>query len=154
LWYGPWGYHYLGNNKPTEPAVRSFEMADGTPFQWDVYNPGDQYLRAATAAELSADPNMSPYNGREPRFYASVLYHGARWQSRPADVAVFDPVGIIQTGHFYDIDGKIIAPGLDTRQSIIGPWGGTLNGGSIQQMYVIRELLLQKTIGCQYLLLK
>jgi hypothetical protein len=128
LWYGPLGYHYWGNNEPTEPAVRSFEMADGTPFQWDVYNPGDQYLRTSTAEELAADPDRNPYNGREPRFYASVLYHGARWQLRPADVAALDPVGIIQTGHFYDIDGKIIASGLDTRQGLISIWSITVNG--------------------------
>ncbi len=62
-------------------------MADGTPFVWDKYTPGDQYIRKATAAELAADPNRSPYNGREPRFYAIVLYHGAPWQARPSDAS-------------------------------------------------------------------
>ncbi len=33
IWFGPCGYHNWGNNNPTEPAVRSFEMADGTPFR-------------------------------------------------------------------------------------------------------------------------
>src|SRR5450759_1545652 len=32
IWFGPCCYHNCGNNVPTEPAVRSFEMADGTPF--------------------------------------------------------------------------------------------------------------------------
>jgi len=122
LWNGPNGYHCWGNNRPTEYAVRSFEMADGTPFQWDAYNPGDQFLRTATAAELSNDPNMNPYNGREPRFYASILYHGAKWQTRPADVIQFDPIGIIQTGHLYNIDGSRIWAGLDTRIGIISYW--------------------------------
>jgi len=83
IWFGPNGYHNWGNNNPTEPAVRSFEMADGTKFQWDKYNPGEMNLRTATAAELAADPLRNPYNGREPRFYAIVLYHGAPWQARP-----------------------------------------------------------------------
>ncbi len=82
-WNGPCGYHNWGNNNPTEPAVRSFEMADGSKFDWNQYNPGDQFTaRTATAAELTANPLISPYNGREPRFYAIVLYHGAQWQAR------------------------------------------------------------------------
>ena len=43
--------------------VDSFYMADGTPFDWAVH--GDD-----------------PYTGREPRFYASILYNGAKWEGR------------------------------------------------------------------------
>jgi hypothetical protein len=32
------GYHNWGNNNPTEPAVRSFEMADGAKFNWLAYS--------------------------------------------------------------------------------------------------------------------
>ncbi len=128
LWNGPLGYFYWGNNQPTESAVRSFEMTDGTPFRWDVYNPGDQYLRTATADELSADPLRNPYNGREPRFYACILYHGARWQPRPPSTAVYDPEGIIETGHIYNDAGARIYTGLDSRLSLINPWSGTAIG--------------------------
>src|SRR5665648_90803 len=86
IWSGPNGYHNWGNNDPTEAAVRKFEMADGTKFQWDKYTPGDLNLRTATDAELAADPNRNPYNGREPRFYACVLYDGAPWQPRPMEL--------------------------------------------------------------------
>ena len=48
---------------PTSEYVDSFEMADGTPFDWAVH--GDD-----------------PYTGREPRFYASILYNGAKWEGR------------------------------------------------------------------------
>ncbi|MGM9791346.1 MAG: RagB/SusD family nutrient uptake outer membrane protein [Candidatus Cryptobacteroides sp.] len=48
---------------PTSEYVDSFEMADGTPFDWAVHG-GD------------------PYTGREPRFYASILYNGAKWEGR------------------------------------------------------------------------
>lgn len=126
IWYGPNGYHNWGNNNPTEPAVRRFEMADGTPFVWD--NGNGQYLRKATAAELAANPLKSPYNGREPRFYATVLYHGAPWSTRPTDAAGFDPLNRVQTGHFYNADGTRNQPGLDTRQGIIEAWNGTKNG--------------------------
>lgn len=144
IWFGPCGYHNWGNNNPTEPAVRSFEMADGTPFVWDKYNPGDQYIRKATAAELTADPNRSPYNGREPRFYAIVLYHGAPWQARPSDVVPFDPNNLVQSGHFYQNDEKTVrALGCDTRQGPVENWNGTKTG------YYLKKFL-DPTIAGQY----
>lgn len=50
---------------PTENLVREYQMADGTNFSWS--NP----THAA-----------NPYVGREPRFYASILYNGASWKGR------------------------------------------------------------------------
>jgi hypothetical protein len=134
-WNGPCGYHNWGNNNPTEPAVRSFEMADGTPFVWDKYNTGDQYLRTATAAELTADPLRSPYAGREPRFYSIVLYHGARWQARG------DLSPLVETGHFYNADGTLFRNGNDTRQGSIEAWNGTKTG------YYLKKLMDPETIG-------
>ncbi len=144
IWFGPCGYHNWGNNNPTEPAVRSFEMADGTPFVWDKYTPGDQYLRVATAAELQADPYRSPYYGREPRFYAIVLYHGAPWQARPSDAAAFDPYNKVQTGHFYNPDGTLKVQGVDSRQGLIEAWNGTKTG------YYIKKFLDPATAGQYY----
>jgi hypothetical protein len=127
IWFGPNGYHNWGNNDPTEPAVRKFEMADGTPFVWD--NGEGEELRTATAAEIAADPTENPYNGREPRFYATVLFHGAPWGQRPPDAAGIDPSNRIQTGHYYDPGtGERISAGLDTRQGLIEAWNGTKNG--------------------------
>ena len=127
IWFGPCGYHNWGNNNPTEPAVRSFEMADGTPFVWDKYTPGDQFIRKATAAQLAADPLMNPYNGREPRFYAIVLYNGAPWQTRPTDVV--DPLNTVQTGQYFENDEtKLIKSGFDTRQGPVEAWNGTKTG--------------------------
>jgi hypothetical protein len=140
IWFGPCGYHNWGNNDPTEPAVRSFEMADGTPFVWDKYTPGDQYKRYATAAQLAADPLMNPYNGREPRFYAIVLYNGAPWQTRPTDVV--DPLNIVQTGHYYQNDETtIIRSGFDTRQGPVEAWNGTKTG------YYIKKFLDPTSAG-------
>ena len=120
-WNGPNGYHNWGNNNPTEPLVRSFEMADGSEFQWDTYNPGDEFIRTATAAELTADPEIDPYYGREPRFYASVLYHGAPWQNRDAG-------NFVQTGYFIDVAAGDTAAGVDTRQAKTEAWNGTKTG--------------------------
>lgn len=142
IWFGPCGYHNWGNNDPTEPAVRSFEMADGTPFVWDKYTPGDQYIRKATAAQLAADPLRNPYNGREPRFYAIVLYNGAPWQTRPSDVV--DPLNTVQTGQYYQNDETtVIRSGFDTRQGPVEAWNGTKTG------YYIKKFL-DPTIAGQF----
>ena len=58
---------------PTADLVDEFEMADGTKFSWS---------NAAQAA--------NPYEGREPRFYASILYHGAQWKDRTLNTSVGD----------------------------------------------------------------
>jgi hypothetical protein len=143
LWYGPNGYHNWGNNNPTEPMVRSYEMADGSKFQWDKYNPGDMNIRTATAAELAADPERNPYNGREPRFYASILYDGAPWQARPSDAAGLEPENKVQTSYFFTNvgDADPYKSGLDTRQGLIESWNGTKNG------YYIRKLCDPGTAG-------
>lgn len=48
---------------PTSELVDSYEMADGTPFDWATHG-------------------SNPYVNREPRFYASILYNGAKWEGR------------------------------------------------------------------------
>lgn len=48
---------------PTAEMVDEYEMADGSEFDWAV-NGSD------------------PYTGREPRFYATVLYNDALWEGR------------------------------------------------------------------------
>jgi hypothetical protein len=144
IWYGPNGYHNWGNNDPTEPAIRQYEMADGTPFVWDKFNPGDELLRTATAAQLVANPDRNPYVGREPRFYGTILYHGAPWQQRPNDATGFDPYNKVQTGHFYNMDGTVKAFGIDSRQGLIENWNGTKNG------YYIKKFMDPATVGQYY----
>ena len=48
---------------PTSELADSYEMADGTPFSWETHG-------------------SDPYTGREPRFYATILYNGASWMDR------------------------------------------------------------------------
>ena len=139
-WWGPNGYHNWGNNGPNELAVREFEMADGSPFVWDKYNPGDIEVREATAAELEADPEINPYVGREPRFYATVLFDGAPWMQRGQDGVSADPIGQVQTGYYVAADGSQVA-GLDTRQGPIEAWNGTKNG------YYIKKYQDPATVG-------
>ncbi len=135
IWYGPNGYHNWGNNNPTEPAVRRFEMADGSKFQWDKFKPGDMEVRTATAVELTADPLRNPYNGREPRFYACVLYDGAPWQPRPPSAAGLEPENKVQTGYYFKNVGDATPSksGIDTRQGLIEAWNGTKVGYYIKK---------------------
>lgn len=57
---------------PTSELVDSYEMADGTPFSWETYG-------------------TDPYAGREPRFYATILYNGATWEKRT--IRTYDQTG-------------------------------------------------------------
>ncbi|MGN6601277.1 MAG: RagB/SusD family nutrient uptake outer membrane protein [Ginsengibacter sp.] len=113
LYNQPNGYHCWGSNTPTSQMVDSYEMNDGSNFDWN--NPTE-----------AADP----YANRDPRFYASILYEGAQWRQRPSDIAPSDPAGIIQVGTWQKWDGSqmVTVPGLDTRQSPFENWNGTYTG--------------------------
>lgn len=125
LFYGPNGYHNWGNNTPLQRFVDSYEMIDGSKFSW------------ANPTEAAA-----PYKNRDPRFYATVLYDGAKWRKRPDDVIGSDPEGIVQTGFYENADGSY-TPGLDTRQSAVEDWNGTYTG------YYLRKFI-DPTIDHQY----
>lgn len=160
-WWGPNGYNNWGNNNPLEPVVRKFEMQDGSSFDWDKYNPGDENFRAATTAELTADPEMNPYVGREPRFYATILFDGAPWQARESTnglvqtsytlgTSMTSYVGLDQSTFNTNISAYInsttdgYTPGMDTRQSLIEAWNGTKNG------YYIKKYMEPDIVGQFY----
>lgn len=124
LFYGPNGYHNWGNHTPTQQLVDSYEMIDGSTFDWT--NPAQQ---------------AAPYVDRDPRFYASILYDGAKWRVRPDDLIGADPDGILQTGFYEEEDGSFIG-GLDTRQGI-DDWNGTYTG------YYLRKFI-DPSINHQY----
>ncbi len=109
---GPNGYHNWAGNTPIQQLVDDYQMMDGTEFDY------------GNSAHTSA-----PYENREPRFYATILYDGATWKPRPSDVATYDNVNQIQTGYYdggLDGTGKpIIINGVDTRESPIENWNGS-----------------------------
>jgi len=115
LYTSPNGYYGWGVNAPIADFVDAFQMADGTPFDWN--NP-----------RHAADP----YANREPRFYATVLYNGAQWRQRPADVQGIDPLNRIQTGVYRrwnaGTNSEYEAYGVDTRNSPIENWNGSYTG--------------------------
>ena len=110
---GPNGYHNWAGNTPVGLLVDDYEMQDGTKFSWT--NPAHK---------------AAPYQNRDPRFYATVLYDGAGWKPRNLISGNVDPANQIQTGE-YDLmeDGKLITfKGLDTRGSSIENWNGSWTG--------------------------
>jgi len=113
LYNGPNGYHNWAGNTPTQNLVDNYEMIDGSNFEWS-----DQ------------EQAKKPYDDRDPRFYASILYDGADWKPRTADVANSDPFNQIQTGTYEVVNsGEIVTHnGLDTRNSPIEDWNGTRTG--------------------------
>jgi starch-binding outer membrane protein, SusD/RagB family len=112
---GPNGFHLYGQDTPTGNLVDDYEMKDGTPFSW--INPA----HAAT-----------PYKNRDPRFYASILYDGAYWKQRTADVIPLDPTGRVQTGNYEtwnaSTNSMVLVFGLDTRNSPIEYYNGGYTG--------------------------
>jgi starch-binding outer membrane protein, SusD/RagB family len=104
---GPNGYHNWAGNTPIQQLVDDYEMMDGSKFDWN--NPAHK---------------AAPYDNRDPRFYATILYDGANWKPRPADVTGLDPANQIQTGYYDDGSGNLIN-GIDTRESSIENWNGS-----------------------------
>lgn len=110
---GPNGYHNWAGNTPIGLLVDDYEMIDGTKFSW-----------------TNTTQQSAPYENRDPRFYATVLYDGAGWKPRDKVSGSVDPANQIQTGE-YDLiqDGKKIRfKGLDTRGSSIENWNGSWTG--------------------------
>lgn len=114
---GPNGYHNWAGNTPIQNLVDDYQMMDGSDFDWNV-------------PEHATDP----FDNRDPRFEATILYDGADWKPRPSDVAGIDPNDQIQTGSYADGDGGII-PGIDTRDSPIENWNGSRTG------YYVRKFI-------------
>jgi starch-binding outer membrane protein, SusD/RagB family len=126
LYCGPNGYHNWGNNTPLGDIVDDYEMRDGTKFDW---------------ANLTHKAN--PYKNRDQRFYASILYEGVPWRTRPSDALKIDPFSKIQVGYVYDPTNKMIKAGLDTRSGPIEDWNGGKTG------YYLRKYV-DPTLDPQY----
>ena len=132
-WHGPNGYYNWAGTTPTHDLVMSFEMEDGSMYSGQLMDVGD----------FTSTP---PYNGREPRFYATVATDGNPWgRPRSTAGAVFDPtpLGRLQAGT-YELSSEGVAierklptgvtinfsgiAGVDTRQGPIEDWNGSWTG--------------------------
>lgn len=63
-YFAPDGKQGIRRAVPTSELADSYDMADGTTFSW--------------GGSMAKDP----YVGREPRFYASIIYNGATWKEK------------------------------------------------------------------------
>lgn len=117
-YHGPNGYHQWGGATPIQQFVDAYRMEDGSEFSWD--NPGHA---------------AAPYQDRDPRFYATILYDGAPFRERPADAQAYDEDGVIQTFKELSLPDGSTVTGVDTRSSPIEPWNGTWSG------YYVRKIL-------------
>jgi len=115
LFNGPNGYHNWAGNTPIQLMIDDYEMMDGSKFDWN-----------------KTEHASAPYTDRDPRFYASILYEGARWKPRTSDVASKDPVNQIQTGQYILANGTTVF-GLDTRKSSVEDWNGSYTGYYIRK---------------------
>lgn len=113
LYNGPNGYNNWGGNVPIQNMVDVYQLKDGTPFSWS--NPVHK---------------ANPYENRDPRFYATILYNGAPWKQRGDNGIGLDPIGVIQTAKTEFWDGSKIDTrgGLDSRNGPIENWNGTYSG--------------------------
>ncbi|WP_121811219.1 RagB/SusD family nutrient uptake outer membrane protein [Mucilaginibacter kameinonensis] len=90
----PNGYNGYSAYNVLEQMVEDFDMADGSHFSWTANG-------------------TNPYQNREPRFYADILYNGAPFQKRSAQ--------------FYE-------GGLDSKTSSLSPWNASKTGYTIRKM--------------------
>ncbi|WP_316808947.1 RagB/SusD family nutrient uptake outer membrane protein [Pedobacter agri] len=66
----PLGYQGWSNSGPIQDLVDDYEMKTGVPIK---------------ATGSGWDPKH-PYRNRDPRFYSSILYPGARWKNRTVNI--------------------------------------------------------------------
>ncbi|MGF6928379.1 hypothetical protein QFZ48_003879 [Chitinophaga sp. W2I13] len=121
----PNGYGGIETNGAPSELVDAYEMSDGTKF-----------------SRTNPAQNLEPYKNRDPRFYASILYEGARFRSRPSSLLAADPVGVLQVGTWEKWDAaanKIVYTyGLDSRNSVVYG-GGYNNTGTCMLKFINRK---------------
>lgn len=86
----PNGYGGWGGNCPLQELVDAYEVVkDSVASKFDWNNPEEK---------------ANPYANRDPRFYATILYDGAKWMTRNVET-------------YFDVDsnGKITGGGKDTK---------------------------------------
>lgn len=139
LWMGPNGQYNWSSTNVTQELVDNYEMADGSKFSEHFDMDADGYY-----FNKSNKYAGNIYSNREPRFYASVLYDGAKFQERIESLRDFDTIGIYdrRTVETIHSDGsKTQEFGLDTRQGPIQEWSGSFTG------YIMKKMLDDEVVG-------
>lgn len=104
---GPNGYGGWGGNCPLQELVDDYEVVKNgvaTPFNWN-----------------DKEEASHPYENRDPRFYATILYDGAQWMSRP-----------LETFFTVDASGKETGGGKDSKYGN-DSWNTSLTGYNLKK---------------------
>lgn len=140
LWNGANGNNNWAGHNPTQNLVDTYQMEDGSDF-FDHYmvDPNGFYINTSDTYQ---EENI--YKNRDPRFYGTVLYDSAIWQSRFPNLANRDPLGIYDRRTRITIENGVEVSkiyGIDTRQGPIEAWNGSFTG------YIMKKLLDDEIIG-------
>ncbi|GAA5224933.1 RagB/SusD family nutrient uptake outer membrane protein [Membranihabitans marinus] len=137
---GPNGNGNWGSNNPTQSLVNDYQMEDGSDFfDHFMINSAGEYVNIS-----SKYLSNNPYDNREPRFYGSILYDGAKWQPRFSNLQDRDPIGVYdRRTRIITENGQVIqtVPGIDTRQGPVTPEDGGYTG------YLAKKHLDDEIIG-------
>ncbi|MDR0333238.1 MAG: RagB/SusD family nutrient uptake outer membrane protein [Dysgonamonadaceae bacterium] len=111
---------------PTSELADLYEFADGTKFDWNTH---------------SADP----YTNREPRFHATILYNGTRWEGRTIETFVGGTDGFTEFQQAGSTNGRTCT-GYYLRKYLQEGYTDFITRGSYQYDAVLRyaEVLLNK----------
>jgi len=132
--HGPNGYHSGGGDTPTQNLVDVYQNRDGTPFSWGNPTSSGQFEDSdGNIVTFPIYEGIDPYKDRDPRFYGTILYNGAKWKDRYEDGKSRDPDGVIQTALTFehwnaDNSSKEVRIGLDIQNGGIESWNGTYTG--------------------------
>ena len=121
--HGRVGSGGLGGSNPTQNLVNMYEMAENglLPYSDDDF----------TTVNIASKYNeQKPYEGRDPRFYESILYDGAIWQNR-------------ETQMFVSTNPDVMPGGMDSPQGTSMPNNVSVTG------YLLRKFIPEElpTIG-------
>ena len=141
-WNGSNGLNNWSGINPIQNLVDDYQMENGSYF-FDHFIVDDQGIYH-NISDTYQDDNI--YHHRDPRFYGSILYDGAQWQERFANLADRDPIGVYDRRTRIIIENGIVVselPGIDTRQGPVEDWNGGYSG------YLMKKMLDDEVIGRQ-----
>lgn len=140
LWMGPNGNNNWSSMNVMQNFVDDYQMEDGSEFSNHFTLDANRYYKNIS----TTFQNENIYLNREPRFYGTVLYDGAKFQSRFENLMPIDPVGIYERCTYIKKkeDGSVETRfGLDTRSGPVQNWSGSFTG------YIMKKMLDHEIIG-------
>lgn len=138
--FGPPSFGGWGLATPIQALVDDFQMADGTDYDRAIH--GD-----------------APYENREPRFYANILYDGAPYSTTMERLPSADEIGInIETGTYTEmVNGEAVTrPGYDRQGGVLQETKNYTRTGYYCHKYVKDDITSKFQVGevTQYVMMR